>query len=245
MNKRFSTIYFLSAIALIVLVGIGLVFYSQKTQKEVDTVENLPVVTTNPSENGEEMGEEIENVEFMTDVDMNVDNWQTKETDFLTVKFPKEWYWLESDHGKNEGYSSIMVNNPEFDVNKYLYINMFSGAKYEIDFSNGSEVVISYYVWPTANSGSPRASLDSVLRLHDENPDLSKTCTETSHPEMKVLTVYCVFINEDGQEVQSYYVVGKEIGRVFTARTQSSNVLSRETLEKIALNAEPIEEYAD
>ncbi|MCA9365131.1 MAG: hypothetical protein KC736_04520 [Candidatus Moranbacteria bacterium] len=45
-----STIYLSLAIALIVLVGAGVVWYAQSTQKEIETVENLPVVTTNPSE---------------------------------------------------------------------------------------------------------------------------------------------------------------------------------------------------
>jgi hypothetical protein len=49
---------------------------------------------------------------FVTDVDPDVSHWQTKETEFFTIKFPKEWYWLES----------VITNNPNFEIDRYTDI---------------------------------------------------------------------------------------------------------------------------
>jgi hypothetical protein len=59
---------------------------------------------------------------------MNIDNWQVREGKAYTIKFPKEWYWLESEHGENEGYSEIITNNPNFDMDKYADIRLLRGG---------------------------------------------------------------------------------------------------------------------
>ena len=100
MNKRFSTIYFLSAIALIVLAGAGVVWYANNVQKDIETVENLPVVTTNPSENGEEMGEEIEELPVS---DIDTSNWKTyrNEEYGFEVKYPEGYLKQEPEESED------------------------------------------------------------------------------------------------------------------------------------------------
>jgi hypothetical protein len=99
-----------------------------------------------------------------------------KETEFFTIKFPKEWYWLESDLEKTGYRSRVITNNPNFEIDKYADIR---GGTYHMTAQDGtltsiplqdSEVVISFDGAATSNVGTPEQSLNATLQSMKREP---------------------------------------------------------------------------
>ena len=232
--KNKSIIILISTILLILITGAGFWIVKNKEigNKGVpqEKIENNIVAEGSPQQNQEE------NQKFVVDIDLNVDNWQTKETEFFTIKFPKEWYWLESSHLEREGYSKVITNNPVFDINKHADIGIFSdiGPNSPLIISNNTEIVISEKGKSTSDAGSPLDSLNSTLSLAKEN-NPSVYCTVVED-RILPLRAYCTTIfNDSGMRQQSYYSINEEIALTFTAWTTQKNSKNLiEVLEKIA-----------
>jgi len=136
---------------------------------------------------------------FVTDVDPNVSHWQAKETEFFTVQFPKEWYWLEAKHGEGERYSEVITNNPNFYVNKYLDISNDAGIKYPITLTNDTEIIVIIKgVGVTFEEETPLKSIDwQIKRMKKLYSNAICRHTETDiFP-----TAFCSVVNEDKQRV--------------------------------------------
>lgn len=174
---------------------------------------------------------------FVTNVDPDVNHWQTKETETFRVKFPKEWYWLELAPEKSGYYGShIISNNPDFPLVQYPDIEIFTGSNYSLIFTNDSEVVVTIRGWSTGDEGTPQQSIDSEIRRVKEDVNPSATCEfpYLSNRKSVPLTAYCSFINEDHQNVQTYYIAYNKTTFGFTARTTEHNAVQKDILEKIA-----------
>ena len=79
-------------ISLTLLFGVSVFVVLKKYQIVTNPPSSIPIVTIPGStQNGEKQPR------FVIDVDPDVSHWQTKETEFFKIKFPKEWYWIESD----------------------------------------------------------------------------------------------------------------------------------------------------
>lgn len=167
---------------------------------------------------------------------MDIDHWQTKDMGSFSVKFPKEWYWLEVVDEK-PGYfgSRVISNNPDFPLEKYSDIGIFTGGDYSMVFSDDTEVVVTDRGWPTDNAGSPRKSLDSEIRRIKEYINPSAVCEYLSNPQSVPATAYCSFMNNAGQRIQTYYLAYNMTGFAFTSRTTENNAaMMRDILEMIA-----------
>lgn len=169
---------------------------------------------------------------FVVDVDPDVSHWQTKgEKEAFTIKFPKEWYWMESSHSEREGYSRVITNNPSFDMVKYADIGVGTGGNYPITLVNNAEVVISFNGSATSDAGTPQDRIDSIFKLTKQS-DPSAKCSIYNNKTIP-FTVYCSSTH-DSQLQQSYYVINKEVSIVFTARTTKDTLVKKEILDKIA-----------
>ncbi|MCA9365243.1 MAG: hypothetical protein KC736_05100, partial [Candidatus Moranbacteria bacterium] len=127
-----------SAIALIVLAGAGVVWYANNVQKDIETVENLPVVTTNPSEDGGEMVEEIEEVseprvislELTAAEKKTIAGWKTYQNEELgfELKHPSDWWVKESRSSFSESNSqndSVFLNHTDIRHDHILFVGVY------------------------------------------------------------------------------------------------------------------------
>lgn len=185
---------------------------------------------------------------FVTNVDPDVSHWQTKETEFFTIKFPKEWYWLESDLKKTGYYSQVITNNPNFDINKYADISLGTGGSYHVTSQDGTttsiplqddEVIISFGGTATANSGTPEQSIDSVFQSKQGNP-YPVHCQRLSNPNIVPIRAHCSFIDNatvtTPQKIQTYYIVNELNNISVSARTTDTTTVPKDILDKIAEN---------
>lgn len=210
MKKQYLTI----AVVLIIALGAGVFAWQKQGGKRNIQEQPKDIVDTSADEQKQ----------FVTDVDPDVSHWQTKETEFFTIKFPKEWYWVES----------IITNNPEFDSVKYSDIGIFSDIgpnSYPLTLSNATEVVMSHRGYPTSNAGTPQDSVDAIFKLAKYN-NPSVDCKVTNN-KVTPFTAYCTAMY-DMQLQRSYYVINDKISLTFTVRTTRDAIVKNEVLDKIA-----------
>ena len=189
-----------------------------------------------PQGKDEPSKESYNKTEFVTDVDPDVNHWQTKEIETFSVKFPKEWYWLASDLKKAGYYSEVITNNSNFDINKYSDIGLFAGGSYPLILTNDAEIVVTLRGWSTRDSGTPQESIDAIVNTPmGYDPDTSETCKQTSPSGVVPTTAFCSFADKNHQKVQTYYIAYNTTTFAFTARTTENNITDqRGILEKIA-----------
>lgn len=216
-------ILIVTVVALIFVLGAVLVW-----QKKMLQTENLP----EPEEDVQSVGKDRV---FVTDVDPDVSHWQIKETEFFTIKFPKEWYWLESDREKTGYHSRVITNNPEFPINKYADIAFFISGKYPLTLSNDTEVVASFRAAATSDAGTPWQSIDSVLRsIQEQFPPAE--CHYLSASGEIPTRASCLYVVNDHQKVQTYSIANKLHSISFTFRTTGNSLVQKDILDKIAEN---------
>lgn len=182
------------------------------------------------------LSKERGNQGIQVEIDPNVDHWQTKETEAFSIKFPKEWYWMESDptkHGypSNSGRSYVITNNPDFDIDKYSDIGIFSGGDYPVILTSDSEVVISHGGWATTNAGTPRDFMEGELKRVKEDVNHFAKCHYVSDIYSIPLTAFCSFVDEkNNQKVDTYYISYEKLSLGFTSRTTTKNTLELEPI---------------
>jgi hypothetical protein len=227
-------------IAIIVILAIlfgGMFWYGKKVQEKQKT-DDMPV-----SNQQQDQRQTPAEEKFVTDVDPDVNHWQTKETEYFTIKFPKEWYWLEPDPRETEYRSQVITNNPNFQIDRYPDISVFTGGAFQFSSDdkkhqslplNPSEVVIttSGLGGVTSNSGTPREFMDGeITRLkRDLYPEMK--CHYTSSLNSIPLTAFCSFLDSNGQIVDTYYVSHPKRTFAYTARITQENSI-KENMEYI------------
>ncbi len=173
---------------------------------------------------------------FVTNVDPDVNHWQTKETEFFTIKFPKEWYWMESDLKETGYHSQVITNNPDFDINKYADISLATSGSSSLIFTNATEIIVTMngLGWPTTNSGTPHDFMKGLLeRIRAVHP--LADCYYVSELSSVPLTAFCSYGDVNNQDVQNYYTSYADRTFAFTARKLGENRLDMKLiLEQIA-----------
>jgi hypothetical protein len=231
-----------SIVTIVVIFAVGMGFWKWIGVKNnvVLRDDQLKQVKQDKRENNQQQQGESNN-SFVVDVNPDMNYWQTKgENEAFTIKFPKEWYWLESDREKTGYGSRVITNNQYFDINKYADIGIFTGGNYlyfsekeggeptPIQLSN-TEVVITNRGSATTDAGTPQDSLDSKLKWAKENSVNCKVINNKTIP----YTAYCT-ATYNSELQQSYYIINKKISLVFTARTSKDTLVKKEILDKIA-----------
>lgn len=239
MNKKIA----ISGIALLAILVVGWLWLNANREKQSQnqSEQSQSAQQQQTSELNQQQSQEKQQ-KFVVDVDPNMDHWQTKETEFFTIRFPKEWYFLESDRKKTGYYSQIITNNPDFSIDKYADIGVFTGGRY-LYFSESegglprplqlsdTEVVISFNASATSDAGTPQDRIDSIFKLTKQN-DPSVDCSVTNNKTIP-FTMYCTD-TYDSQSQQSYDVINNKISLVITARTTKDTLVKKEILDKIA-----------
>ena len=228
LSPRSLTLIALVAVAILV---IGVFAFQSRPLQEPDSAVEVP-------ENGESQeGQKNNDQEFVTDVDMNIDNWQTKETEFFTIKFPKEWYWMESDLEKDGCYSRVITNDPDFDIGKNACISIGGGIGQPMSLEGETEILITFSgIAVTSEVGTPEESIHWQIERAKEFLGSNVSCvyieaeSENNDPE-----AYCTAVNEKDQKVQAYYTLGKSFTYAFVMWTDIHNeVVKRDILERVA-----------
>ena len=155
---------------------------------------------------------------FVTDVDPDVNHWQTKETEFFTIKFPKEWYWSEAAPGSEFTPDGIITNNPNHPV-QYPEIEANN-------FNNDTEVVIGYELL--------FASAGNIITIGVEDMTPVEGCEFLSDANSVPIIKSCVKKYENNQVERVYRMVYKDITVSLDVRTTGSTLVSKDILEKIA-----------
>ena len=214
------------------LLGGVLLFRSGILQEQAKTVQSVPEESGNKGKKEKPDAEE-KTRQFVTDVDPDVNHWQTKETEFFTIKFPKEWYWMESNREKTGYYSQVITNNPDFDIDGNAEIGLFSGIGpiSSLELSRDTEVVITDRGSPTSNAGTPQDSLDSIFSLAKKN-NPSVNC-KTFNNRTVPFTAYCSVTYENRQLQQSYYIINEQLSLTITAHTTQDTLVKKGILDKI------------
>lgn len=174
---------------------------------------------------------------FVTDVDPDVNHWQTKETKYMKFKFPKEWYWLELTKETGGHGVYVISNNPDFPLEENSEIGIFSdiGPDVPIILTNPTEIVITDRGTPTSNSGAPLDSLESIIRLAKYNyPEVE--CVRPTNLTTLPLVAHCSATYHDNQHQVSYYVIDESWSLTITARSTDDSLVLKDILEKIARN---------
>jgi len=231
MDKK--KIAFLGVVLLVILV-VSLLWSNVNKEKQVQnqSKQGQLVQQQQNSEQGQQQSQEKKQ-EFVVDVDPDVSHWQIRETEFFTTRFPKEWLWLESNREKTGYYSTVITNNPGFDITEHADIGIFSdiGSRSPLALSNVTEVVITDRGKATSDSGTPQDSIDAIFEMaKDNNPSVD--CKVTNNKTIP-FTAYCVAAY-DSQLQQSYYVINNKISLTLTARTTKDTLVKKEVLDKIA-----------
>lgn len=199
--------------ALLVIAG---VFWMMPKRQVVNQSVEVPVVL---------QPKPMDTTAFVVDVDPDVSRWQTKETEFFTIKFPKEWYWLES----------VITNNPNFPIADNQEIGIFSGIgpAPPITIVNNSELVITHRGTPTSNAGTPSDALDSIFELARYNYPAVK-CIRPEGVKTLPIVAHCSAHYPEDQTQLSYYVIDNNWALTLTARMRGESDTLQPIVEKIA-----------
>ncbi len=167
---------------------------------------------------------------FVTDIDMDVSHWQTKKTEYFTVKFPKEWYWMEESYGKDQGHSEVITNNPHFDLSKYPYISFGAGIDYPLTLTNNTEIVVTMSgVAGTAEEGSAVDSINAQIKYVKEHINSNAVCSQ-NNTDIPYPTAQCSFVDKNNQSVHVFFVAEKSFTYAFTAWTTQRNTANMEKI---------------
>jgi hypothetical protein len=225
MSKK-SIITAIIIFILLLIISIGGFWIMREKERNNKDASQEKVKNNIIAEEDRQQNQEEQQQKFIVDVDMDVNHWQTKETEFFTIKFPKEWYWLES----------VITNNSDFDMVKNTGIGIFSdiGPRSPLTLSNNTEIVISERGKPTSNAGTPQDSLDAIFEMAKKN-NPAVDCVVLNNKTIP-FTAYCsVAFNNSKMRQQSYYIINEEITLTFTAWTTQENSKNLiDVLEKIA-----------
>lgn len=170
---------------------------------------------------------------FVTDVDPDVNHWQTKETEFFTIKFPKEWYWIESDRERTGYRSQVITNNPDFNIDKYADISLGSAGDYPLILANSTEVIMSFNGSATSDAGSSKQSIESKIRIYKRSHDNAQ-CVSFAESKRQQVAGRCLFVDENRQEIRTYFIANTLNTIFFSIRMIEDNSIQRSVADSIA-----------
>lgn len=172
---------------------------------------------------------------FVTDVDPEVSHWQTKETKYMTVKFPKEWYWVEISVEKPGSNGAFVIsNNKDFPLEDYKN-DSFNMTGIQNSTLDNTEVVITVWGSATSDAGTPLDSLDSRIDSA-ENFDPTAKCIRPSNTVTLPIVASCSTKQGNHQVEHKYYVIDEINSLIITARTTDETLVSKDIIERIARN---------
>lgn len=229
-------------LVLAVLGGWWLLF---RGQRGVQNAPKQPLVDSEQPVQPPQTGESLAKMpEIQTTIDPDVNHWQTKETEFFTIKFPKEWYWLESNPRETGYHSMVITNNANFPIGKFPDIAVFIGSNDSpFTVKDRSELALSFTnLWPTTQSYDSKnltrnpvqQSLDSKARQIKDYVGFSVTCFYLSEHKAVSAVMYCSFVDKNHQKVQTYYIANNKVTIAFTARTTEDTTVRKDILDEIA-----------
>ena len=202
--KQLST----RTIAIIALVAVAIlaigVFVVQ------DNTTNPPVIVVENEEGHENEGKKTMDQEFVTDVDMNVENWQVVENSLFTIKVPKEWYWRENgggilmtndpDYIRPESCVPRCLNDPEFPVRKdqvMLALDAWSPHNsYNREKENAGVIEFTQKKYIAKYEGDPKVECS----LMQQDPNLKQSvvkCRNESEEKNRLFHEYLVVSESD------------------------------------------------
>ena len=216
--KSMKRSYLISIIVLFLALGAGVLIWEQQRNQQI---------SLNP-----ESDIAIETDNFVLDVDPNADLWKTQEAEFFTIKFPKEWYWIESE---SSGYRSrIITNNHDLNITKeYPDIVFYDKG---IPGRDDRELMITFRGGLTQEIDDKTVETKKIIdQRGTEIGDLIRNnygveCSKNFDPSRLILK--CAYLS-DNQMVQNYYVINRRITLSVAVRKNSISFDEDDTIKKI------------
>lgn len=199
-------------IALALLLGVSVFYVWTKSAVVAPTTSELIVtpkgVLEVPNENG---------ARFVTDVDPDISHWQTKETEFFTIKFPKEWYWIdEAIDNRGSNTDAIITNNP--------YRPVWYPDDVEDKVVNNTEVVMTY--------SYTLAAVEDIISVGVVDMSPVEGCEFFSGAQSSPILRLCVQKFDDYQ-IRDYQLIYDGITISLLVMVTNDTLVSSDLVEKI------------
>lgn len=174
----------------------------------------------------------INKQEFSPIVNQTISQWQTKTTEFFSIKFPRDWYWLENT---NSGYQSqIITNNPNLDITtQYPDIIFYDKG---ISGRDDEETFITFYGRPTQEIDNKKVTTKEVVdKKLQEITEMLRGSYQTNCSEMSDVTIRTLKCSrfDNNQMIQSYYAVNRKITIIMIVRKNSITDNEDEVIDNI------------
>lgn len=218
-------------ITLVPLLGGG-IFWVWQSRSVTAPVVTEPVVVT-------------ESTKYVTNVDPDVSHWQTKETKGFSIKFPKEWYWIEfpgyDDQGSGGSY--VVSNNPNFPLNEYSDLGIFPSQSYKLVLKDNTEIVIDFSLYDygpqTSSLGNPLDPVSELNMFLHLVPRINSTAEcepllVRDGNSTNMTSTYCSINQENHQKDLVYYKASKMFSLMLTMRTTDRLSIDPSILKDIA-----------
>lgn len=241
-NISKKTLIFSVLLFSLAVLGGVLSYRSRILWQSAETVQDAPKDGVNEGKNGESEGGTIQ---FVTDVDPDVSHWQTKETKTFTIKFPKEWHWIEflgyDDQGSGGSY--VISNNPNFPLKEYSDLSIFPNRSYKLVLKNNTEIVIDFNLYDygpnTSSFGNPLDPVSDSNTFFYLVPRINSTaeCEPLLVQEgnsTNMTSVYCSIDQENHQRDIVYYRASKMFSLMLTMKSTDQLSIDPAILKDIA-----------
>jgi len=214
-------LYILMGLGLILIVGVNGLVWKNTSREPRESIQDQVI---------QQVSEQSQSA-VQHEIDPKVRNWQTKETEFFSVRFPKEWFWVETSEPTPFFLGAIAAVDLELqgDLNiSDLYKSGYKGI-----------LVLFTGVAPTSNlvANTDRPLPEVVGEFfHDweVQQEGNKLCKRIDTTSDYVLE--CSGDSNDAIVTHDYFLVGSKNQLFFTIVNDADNLLDKNIVDAIAEN---------
>ncbi len=173
----------------------------------------------------------------------DVAGWQIKKLEHYTIKFPSDWYWLETSPVNDDARSfHVISNNQSLDPEKFSESMIFSdiGPSPSVSLKEKTDIVVTDWGVPTSNAGSPMDSINSRIELAKQNYP-SVVCDFPKDAEVIPLVASCKAVYENEHQAKKvFYIADEGITLIISFNTTEDTMVDENIFEEIARGVELI-----
>lgn len=162
--------------------------------------------------------------------DRNVTLWQTKETGYFTIRFPKEWHWVDVSPDQIDYRFGVITNDRNFDSSRLYSERGFSVQP--------EEILIAFNGGPTVQVTEVGKTDEDIIKQFLENQEkISQkkgfVCERQLINGMEIS--HCI-LSENGQSCQEYAFANKKDGIILSVYSNKESSVDEEIIKDIVKN---------
>jgi len=222
-------------VVLVALLAIGgWLWYGETKQKPTQSVPVKTEVNNTDSAKTDQISDEV--IKTCND---QQGSWLIKEAEMFSIKFPKDWCWVEL---KQNPQDQALIYKSNFDLSKDPYVGL-DGEGMTIE--NKDEVIVSFYGWPTEQAlGLPDSEISKLsekdiiqkaLTIHGQElpKEYNAKCTQQTSGNQNQSILMCSYSNS-GQDVRKYFIANIKTTISLTVHRSAGNTLDTTVFDGIA-----------